>query len=224
MVRPQDSTTATDVAPGLVRDRGFITEEVISTTSPAYSAGSESLMSYARPGYFWGSVIAGSLLVFSIFCLSYLLMLGCHVGVDSSGMLALGWGSAIWFIVTSCVAYYFGGMLSNCISAPVRGGLLKGSSVWALSVPLALVISAIIAGGSGLFAGLNMPHFQETVATTANNAQQVANNLQPHLGLNFGFIWTAFIALGLGLVFSIFGSASSVTTRYITSGSESVTP
>ena len=222
MVLPQDSTTTTsDIAPGTVRDRGFIREEVISSVSPGYVA-SDSALSYGRPYYFWGSVIAGSLLVFSIFCLSYLLMLGCHVGVDGNGMLALGWGAAIWFIVTSCIAYYFGGMLASCISSPVRGGLLKGSTVWGLSVPLALVISAVIAGGSGLFGGLSMPHFADTMATAAGNAQQVANNLQPHLGLNFGFIWTAFIALGLGLVFSILGSASPVTGRYAVSDREVV--
>ena len=226
MVRPQDSpttTTTSDIAPGVVRDRGFISEEVVSTTpSPAYSGTSDSLLRYSRPSYFWGSVIAGALLVYSIFCLSYLLMLGCHVGVNADGMLALGWGAAIWFCVTSCIAYYFGGMLATCISAPIRSGWLKGSTVWGLSVPLALVISAVIAGGSGLFGGLNMPHFAGTMATTASNAQQVANNLQPHIGLNFGYIWTAFIALALGLVFSIFGSASPVTGRYVVSDREVV--
>lgn len=209
MVSPQNST-ASDVAAGEVRDRGFIREEIIATTSPAYAPSTATVPRYSHPVYFWGSVVAGSVLVFSLFCLSYLLMLGFHVGVDSSGMLALGWGAAIWFIVTSCIAYYFGGMISNCIAPSSSGSMLKGSSVWALSIPLALMISAVIAGGSGLFAGLNMPHFQETVVTTASNAQQVATNLQPHLGLNFGFIWTAFIALICGLFFSLIGSASAI--------------
>jgi hypothetical protein len=113
-------------------------------------------------------------------------------------------------------------MLSSCISPPVRGGLLKGSSVWGLSVPLALVISAIIAGGTGLFGGLNMPHLADTMATTAGNARVVANNLQPHPGLNFGFIWTAFIALALGLAFSVFGSASPLAMRYAASDGDRV--
>lgn len=208
MVSPQNST-GSGLAPEVIRDRGFVAETVATAASPTYSPAVADVPQYSSPRYFWGSVVAGAVLVYSIFCLSYLLMLGCHVGVGSSGMLSLGWGAAIWFIVTSCVAYYFGGMLSNCISSPVNGGLAKGATVWGLSIPLALLISAVIAGGSGLFAGLNMPHFQETVVTTAGNAQQVATNLQPHLGPNFGFICTAFIALLGGLLFSLFGAASA---------------
>jgi len=223
MVSPQN-TSSSDVAAGDVRDRGFIREEIVTTTSPGYMPSTTNVPRYSHPTYFWGAVVAGSLLVFSLFCLSYLLMLGCHVGVDSSGMLALGWGAAIWFVVTSCIAYYFGGMLSNCIAPSSSGSLLKGATLWGLSIPLALIISAVIAGGSGLFAGLNMPHFQETVVTTAGNAQQVATNLQPHLGLNFGFIWTAFVALVCGLFFSIIGSASAIPANLNLARGSTVNP
>ncbi|HXE53627.1 MAG TPA: hypothetical protein VN541_11450 [Tepidisphaeraceae bacterium] len=208
MVSPQ-TTTTTDVAPGIVRnDRGFVQEETIRYPDSSLVGGSS--LRYSYPTYFWGSVIAGTLFVLSLFVLSYCLMLGCHVGVNSAGVLALGWGSAIWICITAAIAYYFGGMIANQISRPLGAGWLKGAAIWGLSIPLALVIGAVIAGGSGLLTGLNMPHFTETVATTAGNAQQVATNLQPHVGMNFGFIWTAFVALIVGLIFSVIGSGSAV--------------
>ena len=207
MVSPQNPST-TDVAPGaLSSGRGFVQEE-ITTVSTAPTYGAIGVRGYSYPVYFWGSVIAGSLLVISLFVLSYMLMLGCHVGVTSAGMLSLGWGAAVWIVITSALAYYFGGMLSNCISRPVLNGWVKGATIWGLSIPLVLVIGAIMAGGGGLLTGLNLPHFSGTIATTANNVQQVANNLQPSPGLNFGFVWTGFITLIVGLIFSIFGAAS----------------
>lgn len=201
MVSPQNPVPSS-IAPGPLRsDRGFVEEEIVVSSAPAYSPA----VRYPYPLYFWGSVIAGTLVVLSLFTLSYLLMIGCHVGVTAEGLLSLGWGAAIWLVVTSCIAYYIGGMTANSISRPLGTGWLKGISVWGLSIPLALVISAVVAGGTGLFAGLTMP---EVGQLTSSNAQQVANNLQPHMGLNFGFVWTAFITLIAGLVFAIFGSGS----------------
>lgn len=184
-----------------VSERGFVTEEVVS---PSYAAAG---VRYVYPTYFWGAAVAGTLFVLSLFALSYFLMLGCHVGVTSSGTLALGWGSAVWIVITSCIAYYIGGAISNMIGRSLGTGWLRGAAVWGLSIPLAAIILAVIAGGTGLLTGLTIP---QTGINAVNNAQSVANNLQPSVGgLNFGFVWTAFIALICGLVFSVIGSGST---------------
>src|SRR5690348_2892246 len=116
MVSPQNPT---DVTPGTVRsDRGFAQEEVAAAGAPYTGAVAGR---YPYPVYFWGSVVAGSLFVLSMFVLSYALMLGCHVGVVN-GALSLGWGSAIWIVITSCIAFYVGGMIANSISQPLGAG------------------------------------------------------------------------------------------------------
>ena len=208
MVSPQNPVT-TSVSQGTVgTDRGFVPGDA-TTTAPSYRSATDSAAAahYPYPTYFWGAVVAGTLFVMSLFALSYFLMLGCHVGVTHSGTLALGWGAAIWIVVTSCVAYYCGGLIANQISRPLGSGWLKGAAVWGLSIPLGALVLAIIAGGTGLLAGLTIP---QTGVNAVNNAQTVANNLQPSVaGLNFGYVWTAFITLLAGLIFSVVGSGSA---------------
>lgn len=207
MVSPQNPATS-DVSTAPPRtDRGFIEEDVAVYSTEPYSR--SSLLSRSYPVHFWGAVIAGSLLVISLFVLSYTLMIGCHVGVAQNGLLAFGWGTAVWLCVTSAIAFYFGGMLSNCISRPLSlDGWIKGASVWGLTVPLSLVIGAVIAGGSGLLTGL-VPRVSEPIAAAATNAQAVAVSVQqPHPGLVFAFSWALFVLLIIGLIFSILGSGS----------------
>lgn len=158
---------------------------------------------YTRPTYFWSSVIAGTLFVLSLFVLSWFLMLGCHVGVTSGGMLSMGWGAAIWLCITSAIAFYFGGAIANNISRPLGTGWLKGAAVWGLSIPLALCIWGLAAGGSGLLVGFTTPH-------AAGGFGTIAAGTVGHGGIPFGFVWTAFIMLIVGLIFSIIGSNSAV--------------
>lgn len=208
MVRPQDSpNTASDIAPGVVRDRGFIEEAVVQPVPTVVQTPRKVLGRGRFPVYFWGSVIAGTLLVLSIFVLSYVLMLACHVGSTAGGYLSLGWGAAIWICVTSCIAFYFGGMLASSITPPVGDGWLKGATIWGLSIPLALIISAIVAGGTGLLAGLNSPHI------TAVTTPAVANTVQTTLPVAYGFVWTAFTTLIVGLIFAILGGGSPAMAR-----------
>src|SRR5437764_6273838 len=113
MVSTNTTNVTGDVAGATRSDRGFITEETASSVSPVagYSAISPT---FPHAHHFWGSVIAGSLVTISVFVLSMALMLGCGVGVSSSShLLSFGWGAAIWIIITSCVAYFFGGMVSG---------------------------------------------------------------------------------------------------------------
>ena len=195
MVSPSTVHPATEVAP-VAGDRGFVREQTgYVGWSPAGGAGG------IFAPRFGGSVVAGTLLTLSLFAWSYLLMLGCHVGVAAGGTISLGWGAAVWMFITACVAYYFGGMLSNCLSPPVYGGLAKGAAVWALSIPLTLVILAFVAGGAGILAGVNAPAVAHGGMT---------NNAIVRQGVNFGVLWTVILTMAAGLVCSLLGSWAMV--------------
>lgn len=190
-------------------ERGFVAE-----ATPAASTGiavPTPGWSYSRPTYFWGSVIAGTLFVLSLFVLSGLLMLGCHVGVNSAGVLSMGWGAAWWMWVTAAIAFYFGGAIANNISHPLGTGWLKGATVWGLSVPLTLCIWALVAGGSGLLAAFAAPHVN--IVESAHTFSSTAGSLSGG-GISFTTIWCAFITLIVGLIFSIIGSSSAMPGRW----------
>jgi len=210
MVSSQNPYTPEDVASGTPRtDRGFVPETTVAPGSTL--AVPASGWSYPKPTYFWGSVIAGTLFALSLFVLSWFLMLGCHVGVTSGGALSMGWGTAWWLCVTAAIAFYFGGAIANNISRPLGGGWLKGASVWGLSIPLALCIWGLAAGGSGLLVGFTTPHVNvvENARTFSATAGAIAG-----AGISFGTIWTAFIMLIVGLIFSMVGSSSALPGRW----------
>ena len=202
MVTPVNPTSA-DGGTVVQSDRGFVRTE--TETAPIYRT---SNIMYQRPSYFWGSVIAGTLFVISLFTMSWFLMLGCHVGVTSNGFVSLGWGAAWWFFVTAAIAYYCGGALANSISAPMGAGWMKGLTIWGLSIPLVALIGAFIMGGSGLFGMI--PSGQVIADQSASHLVTAVRGY----GVNFGLMWAGFVTLVVGLVFAVFGSASVVSSDY----------
>lgn len=215
MVSSQNTTNSpvSESVIGVMRtDRGFVPPEAEGGLSQQY----QRIGQYWRPSHFWGAVIAGSLFTLSLFVLSWLLMLGCHVGVTRAGLLSMGAGAAWWTMITSCIAFFFGGWLAGHISRPMGTGWLKGVAVWGLSIPLALCICAILSAGSGLLATSTAPHV--SIVESANNLRAVSGQIV-YAGLSFGAIWTAFWTLAAGLFFSIVGSSSLVRQRtYVSSG------
>jgi hypothetical protein len=201
MVTPVNPTSA-DGGTVVQSDRGFVRE---TETAPIYRT---SNITYQRPSYFWGPVIAGTLFVISVFVLSWFLMLGCHVGVTSGGFVSLGWGAAWWFFVTAAIAYYCGGAIANSISLPMGAGWMKGLTIWGLSIPLVTLIGACVMGGSGMFGMI--PAGQ----TIANHSASSLVTATSGYGINFGFMWAAFVTLLVGLVFAVFGSGSIASSDY----------
>jgi len=196
MVSPQSSvgTVGSDVAR---TDRGFVTD--VATSPTTYSS---NLTYLGHHHYFWGPVIAGTLVVFSVFMLSMSLMFGCHVGTyNPSGALSFGAGAAWWIVITSCIAYFFGGMMAGAFhgnnSADYDDGALRGLAVWGLSVPLFMVIFAVISGGAGLAYG-----YATNTIEQATNATGAAHVYHGNLFVNYGGAWTVFASLICGLFFS----------------------
>src|SRR5690349_18877747 len=163
MVSTNTTNVTGDIAGATHSDRGFITEETTSAAAPL-AGYSEISPTFRHSHRFWPSVIAGSLVTISVFVLSMALMLGCGVGVSStSHLLSFGWGAAIWIIITSCIAYFFGGMVSGSMDSAGCFASTRGFTLWGLSVPLVMVIGAFVAGGAGLLYGLNSAHLTEQV-------------------------------------------------------------
>jgi hypothetical protein len=198
--------TQADVPVGaVVPNRGFIPEETVVATGPG-----NALVTYYRP--FWRPVLAGTLFALSVFALSWFLMLGCHVGITSSGLIALGGGAAVWLWVTACVAYFFGGMIAGAMTGSAGGGTtlssgsawLKGAVIWGLSIPLALVLYAFVAQ-SGVLTTLGLP---AGAAITERATPPAAG-----MGAHYGFYWSTFICLALALIASIIGSMAGGACR-----------
>lgn len=186
-------------------DRGFIPEETVVVSGP-----NSASVTYYRP--FWRPVMAGTFFAFSVFVLSWFLMLGFHVGLDSAGVLSLGVGAAIWLWVTACVAYFFGGMIASAMTSSPMGtlsvsngsSLLKGAVIWGVSIPLAMIIYGFVARSGQLFPAMSLPHPGITESAVGDKAV---------VGAHIGFYWSMFIGLALALIFSLVGSVSGCSCR-----------
>lgn len=178
----------------IARERGFIPEETVVAEGP----GNAGMRTYYRP--FWRPVMAGTLFAFSVFVMSWYLMLGFHVGINSAGLIVLGGGAAVWLWVTAFVAYFCGGVIANAMSpSSIRSSWLKGAVVWGFSIPLAMALYAFIAQSAGLMIGLDLPHpvIVNVLQTPTSAAADV------------GFSWVMFIGLAIALVASLMGSSAA---------------
>jgi hypothetical protein len=191
------NSVRTDVAPGTTAsERGFVHEVNQPVVESDFRS---SIVGYVQP--FWRSVIAGSLFAISLFVLSWYLMLGCHVGVDDNGLMHLGWGAGIWMCVTSCIAFYIGGAMSGALSLARNRDWALGAAIWGLTIPLAMLIISFASGNGQLLSHLNVSHANNIVIGSSSGSFNSVN-------YSFGYYWTVFIALGVGLIASILGSLS----------------
>jgi len=204
------SPTQTDVSAEYVANRGFIPEETVVAAGPG-----NAQITYYRP--FWRPVLAGSLFALSVFVLSWFLMLGCHVGITSSGVIALGGGAAVWLWVTACIAFFFGGMIASRMTgsstdAYYSSAWLKGAVIWGFSIPLALFLYSWFAQSGGILTAFNFPHAAMSQGALGN-AQVTYNSATSATGAQLAFYWCTFIGLALALIFSIVGSLSGCAVR-----------
>lgn len=129
-----------------VLSRGFIPREEVE-------AAERQPLAMTRSHISWGGVIAGSLLTISLLVLSSALAYACGVPAFSdTGPYGLGAG--VWSICTAVIAFGAGGWLAACLASTLdsRFGFLQGVVVWALSVPLLLILTERITlfAGSGI--------------------------------------------------------------------------
>jgi hypothetical protein len=127
-------------------------------------------------------------------------MFACHVGLyNPQGDVNWGVGAVIWSAVTAAIAFYIGGLIATLLMPLDRHGWIHGLSVWALSVPLVLVLTSFVAIGTSLAYGGMAPAA----------AGHVRIGFVPTIiQLSPGVGWMLFISLICGLVFAIFGGLS----------------
>jgi hypothetical protein len=188
---PSDTT----VSAILPHHRGFLPEETVMAGMPGHG-----LMTYYRP--FWRPVLAGAIFALSVFVLSWYLMLGLHIGIDSDGVIDLGFGAAIWLCLTSIVAFFLGGFMASAMTSPggsMKSSWLKGAAVWGVSIPLSTVVYSYVGQNIAMVASLYLPRAA---------ALEIVNGTQTIVATRIEFAWAIFICMAVGLVASLIGSAS----------------
>ncbi|HEX8521376.1 MAG TPA: hypothetical protein VF669_03905 [Tepidisphaeraceae bacterium] len=158
---------------------------------------------------FWGSVFAGSIAAISLSVLSYALMFGCHVGLyNPQGDVNWGVGALIWSVITAAVAYFIGGSVAAALQPVDRHGWVHGFMVWALSVPLVLVLTSMIAIGTSMTYGGAAP---------AAGGHVRLGFMPTILQLSPGVGWMLFLSMVSGMVFAIFGGLAGGNRDYVSS-------
>lgn len=199
MVSPTTTNTASDIAsppplPLPRRDRGIAMEEIDVVVGRA-----ETPLVVHRP--FWSYVVAGTVSALSLFVLSWYLMLGFHIGITDAGIIDLGAGAAIWLWITSCLVFLIGGRMSTIMApmsrVPLVAGVISGASVWALSIPLAILAYDHSEFG-GVFSNMTAPY-------PVDPAEVPSAHVAFHLAM--------FLTLLIGLASAIIGGISGYFVR-----------
>jgi len=148
---------------------------------------------------FWGSVVAGMVAAISLSVLSYALMFAVGIGQNNpTGNPDFGWGAAIWSGLTAAVAFFIGGLIASLLMPLDRHGWVHGFTVWALAVPVVLLITSFVAMGTALTYG---PY-----GGPSASAGHVRIGFMPTIiQLSSGAAWMLFLSLACGLFFAIFG-------------------
>lgn len=195
--QPQNYPPGTTMPPSgtVVDDRGIREPNVVPVTN---YAGYATMPTAAIFPNFWGSVIGGTLVAITFSVLSYALMFGVGVGITATGNAPpnLTWGSAIWAVITTWLAYLLGAFVAGRIGRVPGYGWLRGMTLWGLSLPLAIIILAIAAAGAS------------TVTAAAAGAAPIAHGSLFNFGafnIASGEAWTIFTALLVGCLFAVIG-------------------
>ena len=191
----------------------------------------------------WGPILAG--LFAALSTLAILTILGIAVAGSTydpgDSARAFGIGAGIWSAISALIAFFIGGWVA-ARSAALRGhsaGLLNGTMVWAVAIPMMLYI--VMGGIGSLFqttantisqgaaaatkndrsgdaqtASGRIPPSNDTVNNAANNARQAASNPDNQRDAARSTAkgaWGTLVSLPLGLAAAAFGGyAGSRTT------------
>jgi hypothetical protein len=123
----------------------------------------------------WAPVLAGLLTVYA--AMTVFAVLGLALGLstlDVNNPRGLVLGAGIYGIITSLLAFAFGGFIAGRSSAVVgtQNGILNGAMVWISSVVLMVTL---LTSGIGMVIGL-VPETASAAAQTANVVNDVAPN------------------------------------------------
>jgi hypothetical protein len=128
----------------------------------------------------WGPIIAG--LFAAISTLAVLAVLGAAVAGTAydpgDSARAFGIGAGIWGAISALIAFFVGGWLSGR-SAAARGhgaSTLNGAMVWVTTIPLMMIVGAMVAGNAASAVGQAVQTATQATATAANGAAVATSN------------------------------------------------
>ncbi len=129
----------------------------------------------------WGAIFSGAFIV--VVSQMILAFLGASIGlstlniVQGNNIKALSIGAIIWWIISGCIAFYLGGLVSGRFSGIPRriDGMLHGLTSFAITTIFSFLflttsLGAVIAGGLGLF--------NSGIQSAAAAAPSIANGVQ----------------------------------------------
>lgn len=212
-----------------------LNDDLRNQRTPAYSTGREynterSTVDRVRWGPIWAGIFA------SISTLFLLGLLGVAVGLSAydvkENARGFGMGAGIWQIVSVIIAFMVGGWVAGRtgVSPERRTGWLNGALVWAVTVPLILLmltsgVSGIVSSAANMAAQV-MPRQQGISSQTPgqNDAAQAASGQMRAAGESIrdaatgqrplneesvntaqGIAWWTFASFALGLAAAAMG-------------------
>jgi hypothetical protein len=153
------------------------------------------------------TVFAGTIAAISLSVLSYALMFACHVGLyNPQGDVNWGVGAVIWSVLTAALTFFIGGYVAGSLSPDENHGWIQGFMVWALSVPLVLILTSFVAIGTSMAYGGMAP---------AAGGHVSLGFVPTIIQLSPGVGWMLFLSLISGLVFAVFGGLAGGDREYI---------
>jgi hypothetical protein len=188
MVSPQNDPTIGTTVGAPVTGRGFVTPEEAAVARSTHG------LVLLRSHISWGAVIAGSIMTLAFLILSSSLAYAVGVPAYTSGTdVSYGWGAGIWAFVTAAVAFFIGGCAGAYLAPDVdyRYRMLHGVMVWALTLPLLLVL---LSWGLSAMSGVIASGVRSTGEASAPSYHAAAG-------------WGTFISMACGLVFAAIGGA-----------------
>ena len=175
----KETETQSSTLGGLGREVRGIVEDIRKPGSDPQET------TYTRTRLAWGAVIAGTLTSLAILALASAFGAACDVPAYRGG--TYGVGSMFWSIISSAVAFFFGGLVVEYLTrrGESRLGILHGMLAWVLAVNLMALMSL---PGLGLFHSYVPWDLMRGAATDMPNASATAASWGVFLSLLSGMI------------------------------------
>jgi hypothetical protein len=160
-------------------------------TTEATATGADIVVDATSDRISWGAVFAGTVTTLAVMLVLSLIGMGIGLSTldpqtgDNPSGTAIGVGAVVWWVISSLISFYVGGLIAGR-AADSRHGYLHGMITWATVTLLSLILltSAIgraLSGATGLaqFATNLAPDLKNRVSAAATDLQNQATGAQP---------------------------------------------
>jgi hypothetical protein len=133
----------------------------------------------------WGAILAGAICALGLQALFTLLTIGLGLELISGGSASgAGWGSGLFFAVTSILSLFAGGWIAGRLSGmPLApSAMLHGVVVWSVATIVAIWLGISATSAAISTATQAVSTVGSAAATVAGNAAQTVGNVAQRLG------------------------------------------